>query len=51
MTRTPIEANDSLQSKQFATVLDLLSEGEIQGLDDGLKSIFLDGTPLKNAAG
>ena len=38
---TPTEADDSLQSKQFANVLDLISEGEIQGLDDGNKSIFL----------
>ena len=32
--RAPVEADDSLQSIQFANVLDLLSEGEIQGLDD-----------------
>jgi predicted phage tail protein len=44
---TPTEADDSLQSKQFANVLDLISEGEIQGLDDGNKSIFFDGTPLQ----
>jgi len=48
---TPTEADDSLQSKQFGNVLDLLSEGEIQGLDDGNKSIFLDGTPVINADG
>jgi len=49
--KTPTEADDSLQSKQFANVLDLLSEGEIQGLDDGNKSIFLDGTPVEDAGG
>ncbi len=49
--RTPTEADDTLQSVQFGNVLDLLSEGEIQGLDDGLKSIFLDDTPLQNASG
>lgn len=48
---TPTEADDSLQSVQFATVLDLLSEGEIEGLDDGYKSIFLDGTPVKDSSG
>jgi len=48
-SRTPIEADDTLQSEQFANVLDLLCEGEIQGLDDGGKSIFLDGTPVQNA--
>ena len=50
-SRTPIEADDSLQSEQFANVLDLLCEGEIEGLDDGGKSIFLDDTPVQNADG
>ena len=45
--KTPTEADDSLQSKQFANVLDLISEGEIEGLDDGNKSIFFDGTALQ----
>ena len=49
--KSPTEADDSLQSKQFANVLDLISEGEIQGLDDGNKSIFFDGTPLQAANG
>lgn len=48
---SPTEADDSLQSKQFANVLDLLGEGEIEGLEDGDKSIFLDGTPLQAADG
>jgi predicted phage tail protein len=47
----PTEADDSLQSTQFATVLDLLSEGEIQGLDNGLKSVFLDNTPVVSSSG
>lgn len=50
-SRTPIEADDTLQSEQFANVLDLLCEGEIQGLDDGGKSIFLDDTPVQNTDG
>ena len=46
---TPVEADDSLQSVQFATVLDLLSEGEIQGLDTGdERSIYLNKTPIKS---
>jgi predicted phage tail protein len=49
--RAPVEADDSLQSTQFATVLDLLSEGEIQGLDNGLKSVFLDSTPVVSSSG
>ena len=49
--KSPTEADDSLQSKQFANALDLISEGEIEGLDDGNKSIFFDGTPLQAADG
>ena len=48
---SPTESDDSLQSKQFANVLDLISEGEIEGLDDGNKSIYFDGTPLQAADG
>ena len=44
-TRT--EADDTLSSEQFANVLDLLGEGEIEGLDDGAKSIFLEDTRCK----
>lgn len=47
--RAAVEAPDSLRSKQFARVLDLVSEGEIEGLVDGLKSIYLNDTPLQNA--
>ena len=50
--RTPVEEDDTLQSVQFATVIDLISEGEIEGLDTGDgKSIFLDGTPLLDNLG
>ncbi|MFZ9349520.1 MAG: host specificity protein J, partial [Candidatus Fonsibacter ubiquis] len=48
---TPTEAKDNLESKQYAQLIDLISEGEIEGLVDGAKSIFLDGTPLQNADG
>lgn len=46
--RAPIEAPDSLRSKQYARVLDLVSEGEIFGLENGLKSVYLDDTPIQN---
>lgn len=49
--RVPVEAKDSLRSKAFANVIDLISEGEIGGLVDGLKSVYLDGTPLQNQDG
>ena len=44
-------AKDDLESKQYGRILDLLSEGEIGGLVDGGKSIFLDNTPLINSDG
>lgn len=37
-----------LQSRAYAQILDLVSEGEIEGLVDGAKSIYLNGTPLQN---
>jgi len=49
--RTAQEAPDSLRSKAYARVLDLISEGEIEGLVNGLQSVYLDGTPLQNADG
>ena len=49
--RTPTTARDSLDSRQYAELIDLISEGEIQGLKDGFKSIFLDNTPLQNPNG
>ena len=48
---TPTEAKDNLDSKSFARVLDLIGEGEIEGLEDGAKSIFLNNTPLQAADG
>lgn len=48
-TRVPTTAPDSLNSVQYAHVLDLVSEGEIEGLVDGLRSIYINNTPLQNA--
>ena len=57
-SHTPTEADDTLQSVQFASVLDLISEGEIHGIEDPgggtnswHKSIFLEDTPVQNADG
>ena len=49
--RTPFTEGDSLNSKQYAQVLDLISEGEIEGLKNGAQSIFINNTPLQNANG
>ncbi len=46
--RSPVEAADSLRSKQYARVIDVICEGEIEGLVDGNKSVYLDNTPLQN---
>lgn len=43
--RPPREAPDSLVSIAYARIVDLVSEGEIEGLVDGEASIFLDETP------
>jgi predicted phage tail protein len=47
----PIEADDTLKSTQRADIVDLLGEGQIGGLVNGLKSIYLDGVPVENADG
>ena len=43
--KTATEAPDSLVSTQQARIVDLISEGEIYGLVDGVNSIFLDEAP------
>lgn len=50
-SRTPVEAPDSLRSAQFANIVEVISEGEIEGLVNGMKSIYLDGTPIENESG
>jgi len=49
--RVSVESPDSLRSRQYARVLDAVSEGEIVGLINGLKSVYLDDTPVQNADG
>lgn len=49
--RVAQEAADSLRSTNFARVLDLLAEGEIEGLVNGAQSIYLNETQLQNADG
>lgn len=49
---TPVEAPDSLRSRAFARVIDLIGEGEIEGLATGdMRSIYLDQTPIMNDDG
>lgn len=51
-SRVAQEDPDSLRSRAFARVLDLLCEGEIEGLVTGdLKSVYLDQTRVQNDDG
>ena len=49
--RAPIEAPESGRSKERVKIVEILSEGEIGGLVDELKSVFLDNTPVQAADG
>ena len=63
-SRTPSTDEDSLNSRSYGRIVDLISEGQIQGLvepgfvnpidgakDSFMQSIFLDNTPLQNSDG
>lgn len=49
--RSAVESPDSLRSRQYARVLDLVTEGECGGLVNGLRSVYLDETPVMNPDG
>jgi predicted phage tail protein len=49
--RQPVIAPDSAQSKTYIKILYGLGEGEIAGLANGYKSVYLDDTPLQNDNG
>ena len=50
-SHTPTEADDTLQSFQRVEVIDLISEGPIEGIVNTEKGIYLDGTPIKSSGG
>lgn len=50
-SRTPVEADDTVNSRAMASILDLLGEGVVGGLINGAKSIFIDGVALENEYG
>ncbi|HGN9243882.1 TPA: phage tail protein [Klebsiella pneumoniae] len=50
-SRTPVEADDTVNSRAMASILDLLGEGVVGGLINGAKSIFVDGVALQNEDG
>jgi len=50
-SRTPRTARDSLDSREFANITEVIAEGPIEGLANGLKSVFLNDTALQNSDG
>lgn len=50
-SRKAVITADSAQSKTYIKILYGLSEGEVEGLANGLQSVYLEDTPLKNPQG
>lgn len=48
---TPVEAKETSRSKQLVKIIDVISDGEIEGLADGMKSVYFDNTPVQNKDG
>lgn len=49
--RVPKESPNTLTSTSKGRILDLLAHGPIVGLVDGLRSVYLDDTPVQNSDG
>lgn len=49
--RAPVESENSLRAIQYATIVDVISEGPIVGLADSDKGIYLNETPLRTSGG
>ena len=48
---TPVEAKETGRSKQLVKIVEVISEGEVEGLSDGMKSVYFDNTPVQNKDG
>ena len=48
---TPVEAKETSRSKQLIKIVEVISEGEVAGLVDEMKSVYLDNTPVQNKNG
>ncbi|QIQ50267.1 tail protein [Pseudomonas phage Lana] len=48
---TPVEQPNTLRAKVRGRILDLIAYGPIKGLVNGLKSVYLDDTPVENEDG
>lgn len=44
--RRPVEADDTLETTSTLRAVDVICEGPIAGLANGLQSVFVDGTPV-----
>ncbi len=49
--RTPVEDKNTLQSRAIARFVDLICEGEIEGLVNGEESIYYNNIPIRNSGG
>lgn len=50
-SHTPVEAKETSRSKQLVKIIDVISEGEVEGLADGMKSVYFDNTPVQSKDG
>ncbi|MGF6986556.1 putative phage tail protein [Paraburkholderia atlantica] len=50
-SRSPVESPDSLRSTQYARVINLICEGEIEAIVGGAQGIYIEDTPLQNPDG
>ena len=51
-SHVPTEASDTASSRSYAKFLEILGEGEIEGLSlPGLQGVYFDGTPIENEDG
>ena len=50
-TKTPRIEADNLESKQLLSIMDVISEGQIEGPRNGLQGIYLNKTPIQNVDG
>lgn len=48
---TPVEAKETSRSKQLVKIVEVISEGEVEGLADEMKSVYFDNTPVQNKDG
>lgn len=48
---TPSLVDDNLKNKQFLNIIDLVSEGPIEGPVGGMQGFLLNGTPIVDKQG